>query len=47
MKIQIDNLEYKLYELMYEEVLVVEPAFSKFGDLTTFKKLSNLSNIEK
>ena len=26
---QIDNLVYKLYELTYEEVLVVEPAFSE------------------
>jgi adenine-specific DNA-methyltransferase len=26
---QIDNLVYKLYELTYDEVLVVEPAFSE------------------
>jgi hypothetical protein len=26
---QIDNLVYKLYELTYDEVLVVEPEFSE------------------
>jgi hypothetical protein len=28
-EIQIDNLVYKLYELTYDEVLVVEPEFSE------------------
>ena len=27
-EIQIDNLVYKLYELSYDEVLVVQPEFS-------------------
>jgi hypothetical protein len=29
LELQIDNLVYKLYELNYDEVLVVEPAFSE------------------
>ncbi len=28
-EIQIDNLVYRLYELSYDEVLVVEPEFSE------------------
>ncbi len=28
-EIQLDNLVYRLYELTYDEVLVVEPGFSE------------------
>ena len=36
---QIDNLVYKLYELSYEEVLVVEPEFSERMSREKYEKL--------
>jgi adenine-specific DNA-methyltransferase len=38
-EIQIDNLVYKLYELTYEEVLVVEPAFSERMSMEEYEGL--------